>query len=211
MTTDLSRPVFSRFYERINRRTEELGMDALRHELLAGARGVVVEVGCGNGLNFGHYPETVTRVTAIEPEPRLGSAAERAARSARTAVEVRAGAAEEIPLPTGSADVAVLCLVLCSSRQRGDALEELRRVLRPGGELRFLEHTIAGDRRLRTVQRIADATVWPLLAGGCHTATDPLGDIRRAGFTVQQAKRLDFPPLRRRVPSSPHVLGRAVA
>jgi ubiquinone/menaquinone biosynthesis C-methylase UbiE len=211
MVTDLPRPVFSRYYRRLSPRLEEVGMADLRRELLAGAGGVVVEVGCGNGLNFGHYPQAVTRVVAVEPEPTLRAAAGQAAREARVAVEVRAGTAEELPVETGSVDVAVLCLVLCSVRGRAAALGELRRVLRPGGELRFLEHTLAQDRRLRVVQRIADATVWPLLAGGCHTATDPLGDLARAGFAVQRVRRFDFPPARVRVPASPHVLGVAVA
>ncbi|MBM7806688.1 ubiquinone/menaquinone biosynthesis C-methylase UbiE [Geodermatophilus bullaregiensis] len=211
MVTDLPRPLFSRCYRRLSPRMEEAGMAGLRRELLAGARGGVVEVGCGNGLNFGHYPETVTRVVAVEPEPGLRAAAGQAAREARVAVEVRAGTAEQLPVESGSADVAVLCLVLCSVRGRAAALGELRRVLRPGGELRFLEHTIAEDRRLRVVQRIADATLWPLLAGGCHTATDPLGDVERAGFAVQRVRRFDFPELAVRVPASPHVLGVAVA
>ena len=211
MVTDLPRPVFSRYYRRLSPRLEKVGMADLRRELLAGAGGVVVEVGCGNGLNFGHYPQAVTRVVAVEPEPTLRAAAGQAAREARVAVEVRAGTAEELPVETGSVDVAVLCLVLCSVRGRAAALGELRRVLRPGGELRFLEHTLAQDRRLRVAQRIADATVWPLLAGGCHTATDPLGDLARAGFAVQRVRRFDFPPARVRVPASPHVLGVAVA
>ncbi|MEX5719853.1 class I SAM-dependent methyltransferase [Geodermatophilus maliterrae] len=211
MVTDLPRPLFSRWYRRLSPRMEEVGMAGLRRELLAGARGVVVEVGCGDGLNFGHYPETVTRVVAVEPEPTLRAAAEHAAPEAQVAVEVRAGTAEQLPVESGSADVAVLCLVLCSVRGRAAALGELRRVLRPGGELRFLEHTIAEDRRLRVVQRIADATLWPLLAGGCHTATDPLGDVERAGFAVQRVRRFDFPELAVRVPASPHVLGVAVA
>jgi ubiquinone/menaquinone biosynthesis C-methylase UbiE len=206
-----SRPVFSRLYERVSRRLEDAGMAELRRELLDGVAGVVVEVGCGNGLTFAHYPDTVSRVVAVEPEPRLRAAAQRAARVAAVDVEVVAGVAEELPLPDASADVAVLCLVLCSIRDQPAALAELRRVLRPGGELRFLEHTVAEDRRLRRVQHLVDATVWPLLAGGCHTATDQVGAIEAAGFTAQRTRRFDFPPSRVRVPASPHVLGVADA
>lgn len=185
-------------------------MAELRRELLDGLAGAAVEVGCGNGLTFAHYPRTVTRVVAVEPEPRLRAAAERAARGAGVGVEVVAGTAEELPLPDASVDAAVLCLVLCSIGDRARALAELRRVLRPGGELRFLEHTVAEDRRLQRVQRLVDATVWPLLAGGCHTATDQVGAIAAAGFTVRRVRRFDFPPARVRVPASPHVLGVAV-
>ena len=211
MATDRPRPVFSRCYDRVSRRLEDAGMADLRRELLRGLGGVVVEVGCGNGLNSRHYPPEVTRVVAVEPEPRLRAAAEEEARTAAVDVEVHAGTADALPLPDGAADAAVLCLVLCSIRDRAQALAEVRRVLGTGGELRFLEHTVAGDRRLRRVQRLADATVWPLLAGGCHTAVDQVADIERAGFTVCRARRFDFPAARVRVPASPHVLGVAVA
>ncbi|MGY1781688.1 class I SAM-dependent methyltransferase [Geodermatophilus sp. SYSU D01036] len=211
MATDRPHPVFSRFYERMSRRIEDAGMADLRRELLGGLAGVVVEVGCGNGLNFRHYPPTVTRVVAVEPEPRLRAAAEREAEAAGVPVEVHAGTADALPLPDGAADAGVLCLVLCSIRERAQALGELRRVLGPGGELRFLEHTVAEDRRLRRVQRLVDATVWPLLAAGCHTATDQVADIERAGFTVRRVRRFDFPPTAVRLPPSPHVLGTAVA
>ncbi|MGX5657558.1 class I SAM-dependent methyltransferase [Geodermatophilus nigrescens] len=211
MATDRPRPVFSRCYDRVSRRLEEAGMADLRRELLGGLAGVVAEVGCGNGLNFRHYPPAVTRVVAVEPEPRLRAAAEREAGAAGVAVEVHAGTAEELPLPDGAADAAVLCLVLCSIRERARALAEVRRVVGAGGELRFLEHTVAEDRRLRRVQRFVDVAGWPLLAGGCHTATDQVADIERAGFTVRRARRFDFPPARVRVPASPHVLGVAVA
>jgi ubiquinone/menaquinone biosynthesis C-methylase UbiE len=103
----------------------------------------------------------------------------------------------------------VCCLVLCSVADRPAALREVRRVLRPGGVLAFLEHERAGTPVLRTVQRVADATVWPLLTGGCHTATDPVGDITAAGLEVTELRRLRFPDTRIAVPVTPHVLGTA--
>ena len=203
------RRIFSRFYARISPRLEDEGMAALRRELLEGLEGSVAEVGAGNGLNFAHYPETVTAIEAIEPEPYLRGLAERAAQSARVTVTVSAGKAERLPLPDHSVDAAVLCLVLCALDDKAAAFAELRRVLRPGGTLRFLEHTLADSAGLRLVQRVADATVWPLLAGGCHTASDPAATIRAAGFEITSIRTLRFPENRFTQPSSPHVLGSA--
>lgn len=212
MTNDgRSRPVFSRLYPRASRRMEEEGMAALREELVAGLTGEVLEVGAGDGMNLAHYPSAVTRVVAVEPEPRLRALAERAAGRAPVAVTVLPGAAESLPLSDGSVDAAVLCLVLCSVDDRPAALAELRRVLRPGGVLRFLEHGRAATSGLRAVQRVADATLWPLLAGGCRTATDPVGDITAAGFEVTAVRSLRFPDLRVSLPlpTAPHFLGAA--
>lgn len=207
--TDRPRWLFSRFYARISARMEAEGMAALRGELLAGLGGQVVEVGAGNGLNFTHYPATVTAVVAVEPEPNLRRLAVDAARRAPSAVTVHAGTADRLPLPDASVDAAVLCLVMCSLEDRPAALGELARVLRPGGIVRFLEHTIAESPGLRRVQRIADATVWPRLAGGCHTATDPVAAMTDAGFEITSCRRLRFPETRFTQPSSPHVLGTA--
>ncbi|MFC7621455.1 class I SAM-dependent methyltransferase [Microlunatus sp. GCM10028923] len=205
--TDLPRPRFSRFYAKISETLETEGLAALRRELLGPLTGRIVEIGSGNGMNFRHYPAAVTGVIAVEPEPHLRSLAERAATTATVSVTVRPGAAGRLPLPDASVDAAVLCLVLCSVADRPGALAEIRRVLRPGGTLHFLEHTIADTPVLRTVQRLVDATFWPRFAGGCHTATDPVALITAAGFTVTTSQRLRFPERRFTQPSTPHVLG----
>ena len=170
---DIPRPVFSRFYARICPRLEDEGLAELRAELLAGLTGDVVEIGAGNGHNFRHYPAGVRSVVAVEPEPHLRDLAVRAARAATLPVSVRAGRAESLPLPEASAVAAVLCLVMCSLPDRVAALAELRRVLRRGGVVRFLEHTRADSAGLALVQRIADATLWPWFTGGCDTAATP--------------------------------------
>ncbi len=201
--------MFSRCYARISEGMDAEGLGALRAELLAPLVGRVVEVGCGNGRNSAHYPAPVTEVTAVEPEPHLRELATRAAAAAPVPVTVVPGIAEALPLPDGEFDAAVLCLVLCSLPDRTTALAEITRVLRPGGTLVFLEHGLAPTRRLRAVQRLADATVWPLLAGGCHTAIDPVGLVERAGFRVTASRRLRFPESRVWLPATPHVLGSA--
>ena len=96
---------------------------------------------------------------------------------------------------------------MCSLPDHSAALAEIARVLRPGGVLTFLEHGLGDSRRLRAVQRLADATVWPLLTGGCHVASDPVGAIDGAGFEVTAVRRLRFPDSRFSQPATPHVLG----
>jgi ubiquinone/menaquinone biosynthesis C-methylase UbiE len=187
------------------------GLAELRAELLAGLSGEVVEVGAGNGLNFPHYPTTVTSVVAVEPQAYLRGFAERAAEQAPVPIRVEPGAAEQLPLADGSVDAAVLCQVMCSLNDRPAALAELCRVLRPGGTIRFLEHTMADTPGLLRVQRLFDATLWPLLMGGCHTATDTVGLITAAGFAISEVRRLRFPDERFTLPTTPHVIGTALA
>ncbi len=203
-------PLFARLYARVSEResAEQIGH---RRETLAGLRGRVLEVGAGNGRNFGFYPAEVDEVVAVEPEAYLRALAEQAAAEPQHGgrIGVRDGVAGRLPVEDASVDAAVACLVLCTVPDQAAALAELRRVLRPGGELRFLEHVHAERQPLRAVQSLADATrVWPLLAGGCHGARDTLGAIEAAGFTVTDVRRFHFspgPPL----PAVPHILGRA--
>jgi SAM-dependent methyltransferase len=204
-------PLFARFYTRLSESADvRAGVGAHRQELLAGLTGRVVEIGPGNGLNFARYPEGVSQVIAVEPEPHLRAAADRAARLAPVPVEVSAGSALDLPLANGSCDAAVCSLVLCSLPDVPRALAELRRVLRPGGELRFYEHGLAQGRpAMVRLQRLLDRTVWPLFFGGCRTARDPVGDIGAGGFTDIGFRRLLVPAQGPVFPSSFHVLGRA--
>lgn len=205
-----SNPVFARVYERLSQMMEANGGAQLRHRALADLHGTVVEVGCGNGLNFSHYPSTVTEVTAIEPEQRLRGLATAAAADAEIPIRVMDGVAEYLPAPDSSFDAGVVSLVMCSVDDPGAALAELRRVIRPGGELRFYEHVRARNPRLARVQRTFDR-VWPHISGGCHTYRDTLASIADAGFVVEEVDRFRFPETRVPLPPSPHILGRARA
>ncbi|WP_099055165.1 class I SAM-dependent methyltransferase [Streptomyces vietnamensis] len=203
-------PLFARFYARFSASADTRGgLGALRTELLAGLSGRVVEIGAGNGLNFAHYPAGVTEVVAVEPESHLRRLAEEAARRAPVPVTVLPGTAEALPGPDGSFDAAVASLVLCTVRDVPAALAEARRVLRPGGELRFFEHGAADTPGLARVQRGLDRTVWPLLFGGCHTSRTPLAAIEAAGFGLVSYRSFDVPERGPRLPSSPCVLGTA--
>jgi ubiquinone/menaquinone biosynthesis C-methylase UbiE len=178
-----------------------------RRRLLAGLAGRVIEIGAGNGLNFPHYPPEVTQVYAVEPEPYLRKLATERAADTPTNVELADGVADRLPAPDGSFDAAVLSLVLCSVLDQAAALAEVRRVLRPGGELRFFEHVRAASTGLRRVQRVLDATFWSWVAGGCHLSHDTAAAIETAGFTIESIERLRVPDTRIAQPASPHVLG----
>lgn len=198
-------PLFARFYDAVNPAMERAGLASLRRELLDGLRGEVIEVGAGSGASFPHYPREVTRVVAVEPEPHLRRLARERAAQADVPIEVVAGTAEDLAFADGSFDAAVVMLVLCSVREPEVAVAQLRRVLRPGGEIRALEHVRADTPGLRRVQRVLDATVWPLLAGGCHTHRDPLATLEAAGFAADRVERFRFPDGPVALPTSPHV------
>jgi ubiquinone/menaquinone biosynthesis C-methylase UbiE len=149
----------------------------------------------------------VTEVVAVEPEPYLRDRAIEAARGAAVSVTVVEGVADRLPAGDASFDVAVTSLVLCSVPDQGRALAEIRRVVRPGGELRFYEHVVARTARLAAVQRrLDDWNIWPRLAGGCHAARDTAAAIERAGFTLERCHRFAFAagPI-----AVPHIIGRA--
>jgi ubiquinone/menaquinone biosynthesis C-methylase UbiE len=198
-------PIFARLYDRTSPSVERKGAAEHRDELLAGLAGRVLEVGAGNGLNFGHYPASVTEVVAVEPEPYLRGRADEAAARAPVAVTVVYGVADALPAPDGAFDAAVASLVLCSVPDQATALAELRRVLRPGGELRFYEHVVSERPRAAAMMRWLDASgIWPRLAGGCHAARDTAAAIEQAGFVIERMRRFPFAagPV-----SVPHVIG----
>jgi SAM-dependent methyltransferase len=199
-TETKSHPVFARVYTWLSPREDDAGQDENRRELLAGAQGRALELGAGNGLNFRHYPPTVERVVAVEPEPYLRERAAEAAVEAQVPVEVVDGADDPLPFDDDSFDVAVTCLVLCSVPDQSRALGELRRVLR-----RFYEHVIASHPRRARIFRLVDRSgVWRHMAAGCHVARDTGAAIEAAGFEVERSRRLSFNGL-------PHILGVARA
>ncbi len=145
---------------------------------------------------------------AVEPEPLLRKAAIEEARKAPVPVEVVDSVASALPAEDASQDAAVASLVLCSVPDQAEALTEMRRVLKPGGELRFYEHVIAQKPWPARMMRFADRTFWPRVGGGCHMARDTAPAIERAGFRIESIERFPFSP-GAPVPSIPHILGRA--
>jgi ubiquinone/menaquinone biosynthesis C-methylase UbiE len=209
-TQQIRHPIFARFYARLSARMEQAGVGEQREKLLAGLSGDVVEVGAGSGLNFGHYPESVLSVLAVEPEPHLREIAERKASEARIPITVSDGTADELPGPDGTFDAVIASLVLCSVPDQARALREMRRVLRAGGELRFMEHVVAQSPGQRRIQQLADATMWPACFGGCHAGRDTVAAISAAGFQITEVNLYRLPESPVPWPTAPHARGVAV-
>jgi ubiquinone/menaquinone biosynthesis C-methylase UbiE len=199
-------PRFARFYLRMKSGHKAKGEDEHRRHMLAGLSGRVIEVGAGNGLNFPFYPDTVNEVLAVEPESILRNAATENAANASVPVEVVDGVSGRLPAEDESFDAGVASLVLCSVPDQARALAEFHRVIRPGGELRFYEHVVAHRPVASRLQRLADATFWPRVGGGCHLARDTGAAIEAAGFTVERSERFAFTP-GAPIPPIPHILG----
>ncbi|MFF1718337.1 class I SAM-dependent methyltransferase [Streptomyces sviceus] len=203
-------PLFARYYARVSVAAEtRMGMAGVRKRLLAGLSGRVLEIGAGNGLNFSHYPRAVSEVVAIEPERRLRQLAVEAALRSQVPVDVAPGAAEALPVKSEAFDAVVISLVLCSVRDVPRALGEVRRVLRPGGAVRFFEHGRGGGPAMRFTQRALDRTLWPPLSGGCHLGRDPVAALRAAGFELGPYRRMLMPEKGPTLPTSFCVLGTA--
>ena len=201
----MGHPVFAWFYERMARAAERGFMGRVRRELVGPAAGRVIEIGAGTGLSFAHYGGAAERVVAIEPDAHMLARAERrAAERGDGLVELRQLDAERLPFADASFDTAISSLVLCSVDSPPAALAELRRVLRPGGTLRFYEH-VRSESPLGARGQDAVAPVWRRLAGGCHPNRDTVATLRAAGFEVHVRRLAVGPPS----PVRPHVLGSA--
>ena len=203
---EVRHPLFARLFDRLAAKDKGRGEDALRRELLAGLSGRVVEVGAGNGINFEHYPSGVEQLIAVEPEPYLRGQAERTARSLSLQTMVVDGTAADLPLESGSVDAVAVAGVLCSVPDQEAALVEFRRVLRPGGELRFYEHVRSRRAAFGHYQDLL-ALVWPRLMGGCRPNRDTLAAIEHGGFRIERCRRFGFPANARAYPVMPRILG----
>jgi ubiquinone/menaquinone biosynthesis C-methylase UbiE len=204
-----SDPVFARFYGVLAALAERGELGRRRRQLLARAEGTVLELGAGTGENFKHYGVPVQRVIATEPDPTMLRLARRRQRSAPVEVDLVAAGGEALPVPDATVDTAVVTLVLCSVDDPAGVLAEVRRVLRPGGRLLFMEHVRAGDPSLaRWQDRLAGP--WSRMAGGCHPNRATLAAIEKAGFELDPAA-VEAYDLRPGIPLvRPHVEGMAV-
>lgn len=174
-------------YDALMDRADAAGLGARRDALVAGLIGDVVEIGAGTGRMFARYGADA-RVTALEPDRGFRTRAVTAAAIARAPITLVDGRAEAIPLPDASVDAAVVCLVLCSVGSVAAALAELRRVVKPGGEVRLLEH-VCSDRVVAGFVMRAFNWLWRLVNGqGCNMHRRPLPALRAAGFEIVEVE-----------------------
>ena len=179
--------VFARVYDPFLALGERSGMRDLRRETLATARGRVLEIGAGTGLNVKLYPGAVTAITLAEPDAPMAARLRRRVSGASHPVEVVQAPAEQLPFADGSFDTVVSTLVLCTVADMAASLREIGRVLAPGGQLLFVEHVRAGHGRLvRWQERLHEP--WRRFACGCHCNRDTAVALRDNGFAVERVQ-----------------------
>lgn len=174
-------------YDPFLARGERLGMTERRAALLAGARGRVLEIGAGTGLNLAHYPVTVEELVLTEPVPAMAARSRARVAASGRAVEVVESPAESLPFASATFDTVVSTMVLCTVADVESALSEVARVLAPGGRLLFIEHVHAEGTRLGRWQlRLAD--LWAAWAQGCRCDRDLMGSIT-SRFDVHEVRQ----------------------
>jgi ubiquinone/menaquinone biosynthesis C-methylase UbiE len=183
--------IFALLYDPLTAAAERAGLADARRDLLREARGHVLELGAGTGVNVEHYPAGV-EVTYTEPDPHM------ARRLRKRGAEVVDAGAEELPFPDASFDTVVSTLVLCTVADVPASLREVRRVLKPGGTLLLLEHVRAapGSRLGRWQDRLHGP--WKAFACGCHCNRDLLSYLNAAGFATGSLARHEWtfmPPI----------------
>ena len=182
--------LFAAVYDHLNAGAERTWLGQRRADLVARATGEVLEIGAGTGANLSHY-HGVERVVVAEPDPAMRTRLTSRLGRATVHVEVSDAPAEHLKLPDASFDTVVSTLVLCSVADPDATLAELRRVLRPDGQLLVLEHVRGEGRRARWQDLVTP--VWRRIGAGCHPNRDTAAAIERAGFHLEHQERFDPP------------------
>ena len=157
----------------------------LRSRVVSAAEGRVLEIGIGSGLNLPFYSAQARQIFGLDPSPALLTRARGRVLPTQPLVQFLGGSAEQIPLDACSVDSAVMTWVGCSIPDIARALDEIRRVLRPGGRLLFVEHGRAPQQKIARWQDRLDP-LWVRIAGGCHINRSPDVLLRQAGLRIDR-------------------------
>lgn len=188
--------LLARLYDPLLAGVERRGLGAVRADLLRGVSGTVVVVGAGTGADLPHLPDAVQRLVLVEPSGPMREQLEGAVPPRLQPVtEIVRGFAEDLPLDDGAVDHAVLSLVLCSVRAPADAVDELHRVVRPGGTVRVLEHGASRHPVGARVQQVVNP-VWRTVSGGCNLHREPR-DLLARRFDVADLHHVTVPGVSR--------------
>ena len=158
-------------------------MTALRSRYVSQARGDVLEIGIGSGLNLAHYGDEVRSVTGVDPAAELTDKARERAERLEVPVEVLGISGESLDLDSNSFDTVVCTWTLCSIPNPYRAVDQMRRVLKPGGQLIFVEHGRSDDAGIAKWQRRVEP-LWKIIGGGCHLTRRADELLRDGGFVV---------------------------
>lgn len=191
-------PIFAAIYDRMLKGTEDAGLRETRAELLAGARGRTLELGAGTGHNLEHYPAAVEELVLTEPDPHMARRLRDRIAAAGRSAEVVECDAEDLPFDDAGFDSVVATLVLCTVEHPQRVLDEVTRVLRPGGRLLFLEHVRSDDPRLARWQDRLERP-WGFFAGGCHPNRPTPATLSASGLEVESLET-------GRLPKSPAIV-----
>ncbi|MFA6242806.1 MAG: class I SAM-dependent methyltransferase [Candidatus Hydrogenedentales bacterium] len=159
-------------------------MKEIRAAALAGVSGHVCEIGFGTGLNLPHYPPQVSKITAVDPNPGMDKRAQRQIEACTIPVEKLQLDGESLPFEDRSFDCVVSTWTLCSIPNVDNALDEVRRILKPGGRFFFVEHGLADDPKVQRWQHRLNP-LQKLLGGGCHLNRDIRALINARGFHIE--------------------------
>lgn len=185
---------FAAIYDKMSASEEKKFLGAIREELVSDVAGDVLEIGAGTGANFKYY-KAGARVVAIEPDPYMMIRARRRAAEAIVKIDLQQISADQLPFADASFDFVIDTLVLCSVNDPHVVLAELKRVLKPGGELRVYEH-IRYKNPIGALSQDIISPVWHWLGAGCHPNRDTESYIREAGFDITSRRvRKDVAPI----------------
>ena len=183
--------IFAAIYDRFMAKTEKAGLQAQRQTLLASASGQVLEVGGGTGANLACYGAAVESLTITEPEPPMIKRLQKRVGETSLLTQVLRAPAEDLPFNDDTFDTVVTTLVLCTVSDQPRALREIRRVLRPGGRLLFIEHVRAEDPRLARRQDRMNG-INRVVGHGCNCNRPTLDVIEAAGFSITDVEHSEL-------------------